>query len=258
MSSTVDTVLYVYYDNAAVTSPQNTGVLAPAYTFPGAVGIWPFGDGTTLSGTDFSASGATGTITAATATMGPFGGGAANFNGSSAKVVVGTFPGDLSSAADWTISAWIYPNFSSTDLNDRGVITAGDGPLLWLQWYGSHGTFQVAGNSGPGWCDWRFASQPVFAANTWHYLVFVHSASGNTGQWYWDGASAAVYTASAATLSAASQPLYIGAYGAGANYYAGALAEVEVLSAQKSADRILAEYNSQSPGSTMVTVGSEI
>ena len=78
LSPVVDTVIYVYYANAAAADQQNrTGVWDSNYK-----GVWHLANGASLTGSDATSNAANGIINGATATIGQIDGGAGvNGNG---------------------------------------------------------------------------------------------------------------------------------------------------------------------------------
>src|ERR1035437_3494308 len=76
LSHTVNTVIYVGYGNAGITTAQNTSTNGPTYVWNSNFkGVWHLSNGTTLSPNDSTSNGTNGTVTGATAAAGLIDGG---------------------------------------------------------------------------------------------------------------------------------------------------------------------------------------
>ncbi len=264
LSHSADTVLYIFYGNPNVTSPQQnpSGVWDQSYQ-----GVWHMPNGTTLSANDSTANNNNGVITTATAVPGEIDGGA-SFDGSTSVIATSYVQ---TAVTAYTVEAWIStssPNVA-TVVDDRGS----NGHSL---------TFGLDGNGACGstiGCALRTDPNPtgklmfgddaggIFIGaegttllndGSWHHVVGTWSAPAGTSvdpsqfSLYVDGkqvgnpSSVFVYLGDTSPLTGSGGTLI----GAGFGNYAGLLDEVRISTTVRSADWVATEYNNQSsPGS---------
>ncbi|MGO8758759.1 MAG: DUF2341 domain-containing protein, partial [Terracidiphilus sp.] len=122
LSHTTDTVIYVFYGNAAIsTSQQNpTGVWDQNF-----MGVWHVPNGTNLSLADSTSNGDNGTNAGATATAGEIDGGMAT-TGAFSSAEIGT-PANLANLAhgNATFSAWVNPSAGGGIILGKGDLFEG-------------------------------------------------------------------------------------------------------------------------------------
>ena len=240
LSYTANTVIYMCYDNTAVTTYQST---ASSTWDSYYAGVWHLPNGTTLSVKDSTNNANNGTDNGATVTTGEIDG-AASFNGSTNYIDIGS-GASLNITSAITMSAWIKIAASgayyhiiggyqgSSPNPGYGFIVGGvpgsttDGHLAY--WSQTHGV----------WVEGHTAVNN----NTLH-LVEV-TVTGTTVQFYIDGA------ADGAAVSSNQPSSYSGDRDMGrgennASYWSGTLDEVRVSSTARSAGWITSEYNNQS------------
>ncbi len=151
LSSTTDTVIYMFYGNSGVTTSQEnkTGVWDSNFK-----GVWHLPNGSTLTANDSTSNGNNGTNYGVTATAGKIDGGG-NFSGGGHYVDVGIMSA-IQGSSGLTISMWIYQSsyqstayiyknansgillqpwsdqriyFAINGIDSRAVTNAGDAPL---------------------------------------------------------------------------------------------------------------------------------
>jgi len=246
VSHTSDTVIYMFYGNAAVTTFQ--GGAAGAAWDSNFRAVWHFPNGSVLSVADSTVNGNNGSNNNATAGVGQIDG-AANFNGSSTYISVANSSSIDFYSGDWSFSTWV--NHAATRLD---VLFSKTGPSGWsaggkqfflggddkfyFDAYGA-GTISSSGSVSPG---------------AWHHITATWSKSTGAARLFIDGALSASGTL---TLGAdASGALVdIGQQGSGNLFFGGLLDEIRWSTMARSNDWIATEYNNQSSPSTFYAVG---
>lgn len=250
VSSSVDTVFYMAYGNASITTDQSnkTGVWDTNFK-----GIWHLPNGTTLGATDSTSSANNGTITGATAGTGQIDGAGA-FSGSGQYI-----SGGVVSAASFpaTLSCWFKSGASST----FGVMlsvdaNANDGFRIGLG--GSNKPEAAIG----GVAVYDFTALSTLSTGTWYFLTVTFSGNGGSAIAYLAaaGGSLANQTLSIGTPSGAMNKFHLGVRGDlnSLTTWNGSLDELRYSNIARAADWITAEYNNQNSPSTFYTVGSQI
>lgn len=245
VSHTADTPFYMVYGDATVTTPQNVGGLAPSAVWTPANYI----DVVHLDGsliTTNSISGAVnGTNTAATATAGQIGGGAAFVATNSAQIDFGS--PDLSAHSALSASVWIKTSSSPTaqvawsQWSDAGP---GDGFLIKTV----AGCFVQTLLSTVG--GFAFTGTTNICDGAWHHVVMTWSSASGTLTQYLDGAPAGTLAAPGSTVRNASSVshLWLGRYTDGA-FFTGSIDEATLASREFTASWIAAIYNNEkNPG----------
>lgn len=243
LSSTVDTVFYLCYADAGISTDQSnkTGVYDANYK-----GVWHLSDGTTLTATDSTSNADNGTITGATATTGPtYLDGAANFadNTQYIQVTGRTF----ANAQPATISCWVYV----ASLAAKTIIGGSNNALGSMLGIRLDSTGHVYGTR-TGFSDFT-KSTGTITAGVWNSIAFVWDGSGNI-TYYINGANAGTAT----TTQNPTQPTDL--FGKTNSYtepLVGKLDEVRFSFTNRSAGWIATEYNSESDPTTFYTVGTE-
>jgi RHS repeat-associated protein len=211
-------------------------------------GVWHLPNGTTLSATDSTNNANNGTLDYAPVAGSGHIDGAASLTSASFQDINFGAGGSLNPAAV-TLSAWVkaasFPGPYQAVINKRGasgyhqILVRSDGKLA-LYVLGANGGSQYDG-SGTN----------TLSAGTWYYLTLTYdSATGLTG--YVNGAVDGSGGAQG-NLASNSGSTYIGFDGG--RWWNGAIDEVRVSSAARSAGWIATEYNNQSSPATFYTVG---
>lgn len=246
VSSSVNTVLYVSYDNVSITTAQNTGGLAPANVWDASyAGVWHLANPSSL--VDSTSNNITTTNNGTTATAGEINGGVAG-NGTSEYVSMAGAAG-LNLNRSFTISGWV--NRSSAISGSEAVVSANTN-----SWY--LGTFTD---------HFRFLKSQVadlgsnttgLTTGTWYYIVVtIGAGTPFTGTFYLNGSPDGTFSSSVTFSQFGAET--IGAdVGGISDWYTGTEDEIRVSNVVRSAGQITAEYNNQVSGSTFVAVGGEV
>jgi len=269
VSTSVNTVIYLCYANAAISTFQGdvNGTWNSAFK-----GVWHYPNGTSLSLTDSTSNARNGSngTTAPTADAG-------QIDGGSSSTVTNTGystysdTGLPSGTADRTISAWFGPK--------AGGATA---PADYVMFYGTAGSNSraqgmrvvrtgiatCAGGLGDeyvisyiGWNDdFQGTSKFCSSPNVPHYAVLTFTSSGTVARIYLDGA----VDASGSAVKGSWNTLLSGTAfvnEADPSVFAGncscVVDEARYANVVRSADWIATEYNNQSSPQTFYTVGAE-
>ncbi len=244
LSSTVDTVLYLYFGNPAATDQQNAvGVWDANYK-----AVWHLNNAGLL---DSTSNGNTGTNNGTTGIAGQISR-ARNFNGTSYISVADD--ASLNVTTNLTMEAWVYLADSTTDqkifgkTNNApnygyilGVQNGGLYPEIWDS-AGTHRTF----NSG------------TVASNQWVHLAVTWTTGGNMVG-YVNGAQVNSISAGTNPLGTNTNPLIMGAapWWTGGYLVNGRIDEVRISSAARSTAWIQTEYNNQNSPATFYSVETE-
>ncbi len=272
LSSTLDTVVYLYYGNAGASDQQNvTGVWDTNYK-----GVWHMtttSTNTTLT-FDSTVNSNTGTklsVSEPTSTSTGQIDGAQSFDGVNDYVRDGTMNSFSSNLTTGSFSAWIKTSSTAIQvlagtLNEptseafyRIIInfnpTTGANETGKLQLYiRSNSTNDLGGgvNSNTGIVD-----------DKWHHIVMTHDKSAGTINIYVDGVvQDIVYFQQQTGTSwiAWNFPILLGALNSGGtpqNFFNGSMDELRISNVVRSSARIQTEYNNQSSPNTFYDLGAE-
>jgi RHS repeat-associated protein len=253
LSHTADTVLYVFYGNSGITTPQQNPAGVWDTNF---VGVWHLPNGSVLSANDSTANGNNGTAESGASAAAGFIDGGASFDGSSAAYInLPTSGSEWNFSGDMTLSAWI-----KTTGNSLMVMQLQDyNPLAYL----SVGGTTVGGNSNDAVAYFRTNSGNVLVANgntavndgNWHLIQAVRS-TGQAVSIYVDGALETTTSyPDSGPISDSGGAASIG--GGGGFGFNGLIDEARISSVARSSDWIAAEYTNQSSPATFYTLYSE-
>ncbi len=247
LSHTVDTVFYMGYDDASVTTFQ--GDIAGTWPAPYA-GVWHLPNGTALAATGSTATPHNGTITGATAVAGVTDG-AATFAGGTDKL-------DFGASADFafgllesfTISLWMKTaNNATTFLFGVYDGTVPGSDYLFAQLNSPGLQFFLHGGA--------INHSVNLADDVWHNLTGIYDVSLFQLRLWIDGVQVDLLS-SASSQSVPGTPLTAGNDAAGAiPPYVGAMDEIRVYRGVLSDDWILTDYNNQKPSATFLTIGDQ-
>jgi hypothetical protein len=252
LSHTADTVIYVFYGNAAIT------------TFQGNVnGTWDssfllvnhYGDGSTLSLTDSTSNGRNGTnsVIPIMARAGQISGaGTPHYTGLGHQAYVTYNDSGLpSSNGSRTFSLWI--NFEGVSLPSGYCFSTGT-------WLTNHEGFSLAPGRVPGILydgGTAYSFSYSFSNAVWYHIVITYDSASSTLSFYVDGALIASTTVSG--LNTVNPGTMYTFETNPADYNANidaALDEFRIANIAHSVDYILAEYNNQVNPSGFYTLGS--
>ncbi len=216
------TVVYICYDNRAVTTDQSD----PGFTWnSNYVGVWHFPNGTTLNASDSTSNANALTDNGATAVTGsPSLDGAAGFNGVSAYMQNSNSSGqfDLSS---FTWDAWVEPTYAagSTGGVSPGIMGVRNGSSARLSLHMGPNLSSLVLYNGSKLLLPAFS----FTQNTWYHIVVAYNAGVTTV--YVNGASLGshAYAIGASTLL----PLNIGSSNGLQEFWIGNLDEIRISNA---------------------------
>ncbi|CAM6006429.1 unnamed protein product [Sphagnum balticum] len=253
LSSTTDTVLYMFYGNNSVVSAQNTGSAVWNSNF---TSVYHFGS--LLAGAGLSLSDSTSNAnnlapsspspSAATGVIGP------GVNGFGSSTLL-TIPTSSISPTQGTIEGWI--NTTQAQTNAWDVLATNDGTSPSLVWtfnhpYTSGVDFGWAGSGTIITVPFAYLVTPI---NTWHHIAYTYNGSAQTV--YEDGVSVYSVATGASTYTPSARPI-IGTYPADAGYYfQGTLDEMRFSRIALSASWIQTEYNSYFAPSTFFALGAQ-
>jgi hypothetical protein len=247
-----DTVIYLFYTNAAVSTSQQSiaGAWNSSYK-----GVFHLGDGTTLSAVDSTANAHdltfSGSPTAA-AMAGQIDGAAAVASSNQYSTINGSTP-TLGITSARTVSAWLYlPDVTNSDENPTMIVgtTSGayPGDTVGIAVY--NGTRNVA--AGVRNDTTTYTTTSTLTASTWYHVVATFS--GTAINLYVNGSlvNSAARTATIDDGHLDVQNVWGWGRAANAN-----VDEVRVMSGELSADWVATEYNNQSSPSTFYALGAE-
>ncbi len=256
VSHTADTVIYLQYDNTAITTDQSN---QPRPWDSNYKAVWHLDEtsGQHMDSTSNGNNSSTVSVTAEGTAPGKIGG-ADQFTSASGNYVQIT--GLIGSPSSVTLSGWGYLTTNGTSGSD--IISIGDYTEIRQDDGGTKdkGSF-FRGSANGNWYD--TATTPQTSLSAWHYFVYTFNNSNPTytQTFYVDGVqktqSNNAYPIVYSTLGSNT---FIGHHGNGSsNYnYGGYIDEVHISNAARSADWIKTEYNNQSSPSTFYTVGSVV
>jgi hypothetical protein len=253
VSSSANTFFYLYFGDGTDHSAEFT----PSEVWSaGYEGVWHLD----TSDLDSSGNGLNGTNNGSTDVAGRIGG-ARHFNGSNAFIDLGS--NRLSSAAYFTITAWVLPDLSSGGSFFGTLINSQIGlPYCGSTLYIQRSNGAVGVYSG----GWRWSSTDRVSDDTWAFVAVrtYQSILGGTIQSSVNGEPwETLFTGD--TTGVANMPdgqLRIGCWaGVSGYYFNGVIDEVRVVSSfsspQLSKAWIKAEYENQRGGSTFLTIENE-
>ena len=239
VSSSVDTVLYLYYGNAGCSSQQNPeGVWNSGYVM---VQHLKEASGTHYDSTSYSNDGTPNGVTQNVAGMID---GADSFDGTNDNITVGSNP-SLNTDTAFTLETWVKP----LDLTHyQGLIVKGTGvgaPYTYCFALTDAGKPGIYVNNG-----WRVANS-VLSSGTWQYAVV--SYDDTNVYFYLNGQPDGSAAETGSGIN--SNPLRIGSWAT--YWFKGSMDEVRVSKVKRSTGWISTCYQNQQNPSGFYSVGSE-
>jgi hypothetical protein len=242
VSHTVDTVIYMGYDSTTVTTDQTS-----------AHGVWDantqavhhFKDGSSLSLADATSNARTLTgISSPTATTGLIDGGM-NLSGSGQHADL-AYSLTAPAISNMTISFWMKSasNASQVGIWSWAGVATDTSPVILIQ--NNSGTLQFFTDGG-----YRDTSSTV-PLSTWCYVAVTIDTTGTIKHFYRNGVLLSSFTGAAANLNST---VFVGSGYNG--QFNGVIDEHRIITATRSADWLLTDYNTQKPSQTAVTLGTE-
>jgi hypothetical protein len=250
LSHTTAVVFYVFYDNASISTAQNTGSYAPTAVWDSYTSnVYHFPNGSTLSQLDSTGNANLSNCTnGASAAAGYIDGGAAF----TASPPTCTGSVSLNSTGDRTLSFWANITNCSSVAVPAYLSRASSSDYLAI---GCIGTAWIASAQG---VSVHSLQSTVAPSSAWTHIA-VTKTTGYITKIYINGAD--VTTTASTFLGAGAVSTIFGAsFSSGIMVapIAGKLDEIQYATTQRSADWELQSYNNQKSGSTFLTVGSEI
>jgi RHS repeat-associated protein len=260
LSHTADTVIYVWYGSATVTTSQENpaGVWGSGYR-----GVWHLGDISTGTAKDSSGNGFNGTVQGATVGAGQIGG-AASFAGGQYIDMgsMGAIP------AQGTISMWVNSSriamqdpFTTSPLGVPCCQPAYPPPCgnsgFRVEMHDDGQFYQLTGSDATDcWINFTGPNYTKsFTTNTWHYIAASWNSQTNTETVYYDSAAPqSFYNPFWATNFTA---VKVGVGWDMSRTWVGQIDEVRISPVLRSADWIAAEYANQLSPATFYAVGIE-
>lgn len=252
LSHTLDTVIYVFYGDASISTFQSTATSVWDASY---VGVYHLGNGVTLSAADSTVSGNNGTlINGPTATAGEDDGGATLVAASAQYIDLGA--GASLDVSSLTASMWVkatsFPNAYNTLYSK---IYSG---ITFHQFHvKSTGKLALYINTPGGMVSYDGTGTFTLSAGNWYHLVITYS----------NGAGLAGYVNGAVDHTAVSMgPITTGNNGHATigndlnnspRYWNGLVDEVRVSNTVRGAEWIAAGYNNQLAPNSFSALGSE-
>ena len=245
LSSTANTVIYMYYGNASASSQQNiTGTWNSSFN-----GVYHLNN----SFLDATSNNHNGTNTGTTDISGMISNGRRFLRSNGTDYI--TINGLMGSPANLTLSAWA--SLTTADPGGAEIISIGDYALIRYDENSSSKTVGVFHSSS----TWNTTGTGQnYAGTGWHYVVYTFDNAANTQKMYIDGALQATTTFTPSiNYTGIGTNTFIGKHGnANTNMdFDGTIDEVRVSNASRTAGWVLTEYNNQNSPSTFWSVGSE-
>jgi len=246
LANSTDTVIYMYYGNAAGAETNSTSVWDSNYKI-----VHHYPNGTTLSAADSTSNGFTGTISGAVAGTGKIDG-AGSFNGTTDYFTVADNSAlDLTTAA--TIEFWFKRTAAGVQTCIAKFNTTGNQMSYGLQVHTDNKVYWSISSNGSTNNYW-YSTQTVTDTN-WNHLVGTFDAG--TYKVYLNGQEiSGTPPASPSTSIFNSTTALENRYNA-SNYNSGLLDELHISNTARAAEWIATEYNNQNSPSTFYSLGSE-
>lgn len=245
LSHTTDTVIYIYYGDATITTDQQSAAAVWDSNFGG---VWHGGDGTTLSLADSTSHANNGTNHSATETTGQIGG-AMNFSSAGGQYVDVGSDASINLTGPWTIEYWFKYTGSGTFQACVGNTGSGNGYLASSKWSGNQGLVDIQNGGTEGTL---FSGALTYTNPDYFAVTFVPSTSLRT---YING-NPSTSTVSGVGLCGTSGATLFGKIAAGFNWD-GWLDEIRISKVERSADYFTATYNNTKTSSTFFAAGTE-
>lgn len=244
LSSSVNTVIYMYYGNSVATNQQHVaGTWETNFK-----GVYHLNN----SFTDATSNAYDGTNTGTVNVSGQI----ANGRGYNADNRI-TIAGEMGYPVNVTLSAWV--NLTSLSSSGSEVVSVGDHIALRLANMTSPLDIVSFSYNGSGWNN----TVGVYGVSGWHYIATTFDDAGNSQKNFLDGTlvtptSGGNYAASVNYTGLGANTI-IGDHGNGGSNFSfqGTLDEVRVTGTARSAGWLWTEYNNQNAPSTFYNAGSE-
>ena len=252
LSSTIDTIIYMYYGNSASSNQQNV----PGTWDSNYVAVWHMNDSSSLSITD-SKNNYTGTKIATNepiATSAKIGYGQL-YDNTNDEIGLGT---ERLPRGAKTIEVWFKTMSGTHMIYDNNGKGGSDkyGTSMYLQ---NGAVYVLIGKGTPGSPLLSFWTTGLYGNGNWQHVAFTWDGTtdSNKGNIYMNGASVATGTASTTETSVPSYTDRIGNSGLDKYPFNGTLDEVRLSNMARTSTWLSTEYNNQNSTSTFETFGSQ-
>ena len=247
LSASVDTVIFMFYGNAAVTTDTSTKTAVWDSNF---VGVWHLPNGAVLSANDSTSNGHNATALNGTSAAAGEVGGAAAFNGTTNTIAIDSSSDFNFTSSPYTIEFWMNP---ATLGSNNGGVPISRGQYQRFGWYvfidNTNGNLYFATNTSGA--QHALISTGAVGLSSWQHFVFVRDPSASAGGYiYKNGASRAISGSLSNAASDTTDGLSIGSLNGATNFANGTLDEVRISKIVRSADWVATEYNNESSPST--------
>jgi uncharacterized protein (TIGR02145 family) len=250
ISSTTDTVFYMYYGNAGQSGDMatTTGVWDSNYA-----GVWHLENEITSSTTDSTMYSNNATTNVSTATTTAKMGGAIYFNGTS-DIIIGDSNQSLEGFSNITLEAWVYRTGNIQSAASR-IISKSNGV--------SSDDYYLAAYIGDYWFRITTSTKKSLDSNVssnlyaWQHVVGVYD--GSIMRIYVNGSDSGETAPAYGTLQDSNDSFTFGSHADSPSNrrFNGILDEVRISSTTRTAGWIKTEYNNQSDVSSFMTFGAE-
>jgi hypothetical protein len=241
LSHTANTTFYMFYGTAApplrITNPWDSNYK----------GVWHLSNATTLSAKDSTTNGNNGTISSPVPGVGKIGGGAV-FSGATDKIGIS---GLMGSPAAITLSGWVKKTSLNTTENGMMAIgtvqgSGGAAGVVYIRLNNDSGNGIRAGYYGA--VQGNDIYGPNINDSNWHHIAYIASPVNSFQALYYDGNLVGSAGSSWAIDYSLGGNTTLGTTAYAASLQ-GALDEIHISAAARSADWVTTEYNNQnSPG----------
>ncbi len=252
LSSTVDTVLYLYYGNGSAASQQNvTGVWDSNFK-----GVWHLDETVTdeqLTGThNDSTSNVNNMTQGGNVTVTGKIGSAQDLDGTN-DYIKRANAASLQVTSTFTLSGWVQMDAFGAGNEIDPILRKGEGSPnnYQLALHDGKSSLYVNGSDDTP----TVGSSTVLSTGTWYYVVATHNSAG-TSYVYLNGAQSASGVA-AYVAATDTRELFIGGRDDALDVSNGRFDEVRISNTARSATWISTEYNNQNTPSTFSSTGSE-
>ncbi len=248
ISSTADTVLYLQYGNANITTSQTTPTAAWESSF---AGVWHLSNPANL-GADSTVNANNGTNHGATSNSdASIGASCASFVAANSQYISVPDAASLNPPSTVTLSGWMNPqNQTVSYSNAFGKLPVNSSAAAYGFWvFGTSTQIQADINEASVYGS---VNLPV---GSWTYAVMTYD--GATISLYFNGVLNGSMSYSGPIKPDTSFSFVMGANTNGSLCFNGSLAEIQLSSSPRSAAYIAAAYANQKPGSTLLAIGPE-
>lgn len=249
VSHTTNTVFYVWYGDASITTFQSTGSVWDS----NYVAVTHFSSG--LTANDSTSNANNGVVTGVTVASGAQIGTAAAFDGSSSHHIKLANSSSVNVVGAITMEAWVYPTASGTyqAVIDRAASSSLRDYAFYLAGSAVGDLYVAFGNNSGGNHGPFTPLTPRWALNTWTQLVVVYDGSANLAV-YSNGSLVYTNGTIAFPPSSSTRDVYYGSELGNSLPLTGRLDECRISKTARSADWVLTQYNNQNSPATFYTV----